>query len=96
MKDVIYRQDAIDAFDAQCWERINIPICKEIRNAAKDTIKKLPSAQPERKTGKWIFPYETTTMVTHCSECGAYGNKNNNFCPHCGADMRGEQDEQRD
>lgn len=52
----------------------------------------------ERKKGKWIvhlggkyvgFPcahYE-------CSECHAYMPDNTNFCPNCGADMRGEEDE---
>lgn len=47
MKDLIDRQAAIDAFDKQNWNLLNIPICKEIRNAAKDTIRALPSAQPE-------------------------------------------------
>jgi len=41
----------------------------------------------KRKTGKWIFPYETTRLVSICSECGAHGR--GNFCSNCGADMRG-------
>ena len=45
----------------------------------------LPSAQPERKKGRWI------DMDDHvmCSCCGAthYGS-DKNFCPNCGADMR--------
>lgn len=45
--DVISRQAAIDALDKQFWRSLNIPICKEIRNVAKETIKSLPSAQPE-------------------------------------------------
>ena len=28
-----------------------------------------------------------------CSECGAQGNKDDNFCRHCGADMRGAEHE---
>ena len=47
MRDLISRQDAIDAFDKQTWGLLNVPICKEIRKAAQDTIKALPSAQPE-------------------------------------------------
>ena len=47
MSDPISRQEAIDAFDKQFWSLLNIPICKEIRKAAKDTIKALPPVQPE-------------------------------------------------
>ena len=58
----------------------------------------LPSAQPERKTGRWI-PHEDEDGEHYgdkCSECGEwyvmpYGKTN--FCPNCGANMRGEQDE---
>lgn len=51
MADTIYRQEAIDElrlrFDdtAESW--------MEMRDLVIDTIKDLPSAQPERKTGKW-------------------------------------------
>ena len=49
--------------------------------------------QPERKTGRWIDGSIPTYAA--CSECGyqeryAYEN---NFCPHCGADMRGDKEE---
>lgn len=50
-------------------------------------IEKLPSAQPERKTGKWIDD--------NCSVCGFYVHHGDarNFCPNCGADMRGDENE---
>ncbi len=44
MDDCISRRAAIDALDKQFWTPLNIPICKEIRNVAKETIKALPSA----------------------------------------------------
>ena len=52
-----------------------------------DAVIGVPSAQPERKTGRWIDD--------NCSECGQYVYHGDvrNFCPNCGADMRGEQDE---
>ena len=64
------------------------------------TIWKLPPAQPERIKGRWIsadaiFGGEPF----YCSECGentrdtVMGKPRWNFCPNCGADMRGEQDE---
>ena len=60
-----------------------------------------PSAQPERKTGKWIeknnpnySPFDTSGEVTRvCSECGysyavrAYFR----YCPNCGARMEVEE-----
>jgi len=49
----------------------------------------IDTEQTERKKGKWIFPYETTTMVSICSECGAHGK--GNICPNCGAQMRGDK-----
>lgn len=64
----------------------------------------LPSAQPERKTGKWIDAERprwdgTTYYLRQCSICGYERTDCNrdldtNFCPHCGADMRGDADEQ--
>lgn len=60
----------------------------------------LPSAQSERKKGKWI----TTRTWAHdgeiyCDQCesdapteGDYRQVKTNFCPNCGADMRGEQE----
>ncbi len=65
----------------------------------------LPSAQPERKKGKWIYGEDEHGIDGyHCSECGFfvpwdYVHKFINyiedydFCPHCCADMKkdGEQ-----
>lgn len=51
-------------------------------------------AEPERKTGKWIYDTERvagdgwTYSQYHCSECGfqELGGLAN-FCPHCGSEM---------
>ena len=65
------------------------------------TIKTLPSAEP--KTGKWIIATGMMPPEFHghhcCSKCGNFANMEppfgnredlSNFCPYCGADMRGE------
>lgn len=43
----------------------------------------LPSAQPERKNGKWEKAY-------YCSECNRITTFCTFYCPNCGASMKGE------
>lgn len=65
-------------------------------------IQQQPTIEPKR--GEWIADKENMTCV--CSVCGAdevqftyglgeywYGVGKSNFCPNCGADMRGADDE---
>ena len=49
-------------------------------------LKDLPSAQPEQRTGKWL---NVCMDYGECSECGFCG-LTTDYCPSCGADMRGE------
>lgn len=71
----------------------------ELPNIAvsKENFEKMRPIEPERKTGKWInrslnILYPEWERYT-CSVCGKH-SYNYDFCPNCGADMRGEQDEQ--
>ena len=63
-------------------------------------------AQPERKKGKWLQKEVADVegfeevQVAKCSVCDRYLTtpyiyhfSDYNFCPFCGADMRGEEDE---
>jgi len=64
-------------------------------NGAKLLIDEQPTIEPERMKGKWInrslnIVYPEWERYT-CSVCGKH-SYNYDFCPNCGADMRGEED----
>ena len=57
-----------------------------------EALKALPSAEPKR--GEWIHNGSQWKNRWICSECGyMYYLQQPNFCPNCGADMRGERNE---
>ena len=97
LDDTISRQAAISHVD-------DVPYIKDHPNVGllwKAWIESLPSAQPERKKGKWI-PQDhnktngiASTLVYYYPKCSVCGHCDNytNFCSNCGADMRGEQDD---
>lgn len=64
----------------------------------KDTIDAMPTIEPERKKGKWMPENRTIDAFWVCSSCGFpseahAANILYNFCPNCGADMRGDSNE---
>ena len=91
--DLISRQAAIDVIDKEQKEiDVSDVSAMYAYSKCKAIIKQLPSAQPKR--GKWIGKYPVSSI---CSECGYLINDSKvkvfAFCPNCGADMRGEQNE---
>lgn len=83
--DTISRQAAIDALDKR-FDSIPMEQTAEILQLRKD-LRELPSAQPERKRGKWILKPNIYGVV-YCSKCDYELHTNNtNFCPNCGAEM---------
>ena len=108
MTDLISRQAAIDAADKiieRDTSGSNAVVNAMI--AWSEYIRALPSAQPERKKGKRIKIPEfcgddvSGFIDNHfsCSECKKEAEINSwgfyilsDFCPNCGADMRGGQD----
>jgi hypothetical protein len=106
--DCISRQAAIDYFvtNVGFHDEDGYPIedSDELRKIWTEYFDGIPSAQPERKRGKWIYSEDEYGVDGyHCDKCGFfvpwdYVHKfinyieDYNFCPNCGADMRGEQD----
>lgn len=61
-------------------------------NTIRGNLRTFPAITPERKPGRWVES-ELYAMPFKCSECGRHEFTASNFCPKCGAEMRGEQDE---
>ena len=102
MSDLIERQSAIDAIK-KCRNESDMPdMWYDGMSCALRCIYQLPSAQPERKRGKWIKVNGKTAIncsaCYHCSWSRSFEDtvKRFNFCPYCGADMREVDDERPD
>lgn len=95
MSDLISRQQAIDALHnylvkKRCPDDGTLT-CRLIEN---EVINKLPSMQPERPKGNWI--HQAKFSRVECDQCGKVFRNTfapKNFCPNCGADMRGDKHE---
>lgn len=101
MDELISRQDVIDAVYNHSDS------CGYWVGTAKDMeelLNGLPTADPERKKGKWIWlssTYDRTPceMRFWCSEChhetivhtSGTSDPWEHYCPNCGADMRGDE-----
>lgn len=100
MSDLISRQAAIDALADMHCKSDEDGYVWIIRSDAWARIDALPSAQPERKKGKWIYCEDEYGIDGyHCDKCGFFVPwdythkfidfiKDYHFCPNCGADMR--------
>ena len=94
MTDLIERQAVIDCIDRMKDHAENHQQRLGIM-AVGLNVCALPSAEPERKKGKWEN-YIADTGVEHwrvirCSECEKVAIERYNYCPHCGAYMREEE-----
>ena len=90
--DLISRQAAIDTYletvSSLCVDEGDgmLTACARDRDIL-EMLENLPSVQP--KTGRWI-PIKPLLTAARCSECKSAFTERTNYCPHCGAKMRGE------
>lgn len=98
--DLIDRKAAIDAVN-KAFDRETL-LTGFVRSIAIRAIRDMPSTQPERKKGRWIKVKAGKWFKSNnftCSECDNmlnfdgvnFGRGDANYCPNCGADMRGER-----
>ena len=89
MKEYIEKQQAIDALrnylvEKRCPDDGTLT-CRLIEN---EVINKLPSVQPERKTGHWILDRSGRHCCSKCMEpCASYAmmKPRDKFCKMCGS-----------
>lgn len=96
MDDIIYRQAALEAIEEYA-DRLQMVNWKEnptilykayALNWCINTIRDLPSAQPEQKTGHWIPILRASENDEYrCSVCSQPMGFDYDYCPHCGARM---------
>ena len=97
-EDAISREAALDAvnnvlapFIPILWgSPMAIPL--EIARAIND----LPSVQPQKPKGKWIYHDDWASdgeCCYECSVCGRAYDYDMNYCGCCGVDMRGDENE---
>lgn len=95
MKDIIYREDAINLIEEIETQRLK----GEIELAYAPTLKGLMLLPSAERTGKWIVKkdWEGKTRRCICDQCGhdtgLYTWENPNYCENCGARMVTEGEE---
>lgn len=91
-EDVVSRPAVIKAVDAHTNEDGTLDDDISI------ILEDLPSVTPIRPKGEWLLTHEFLAVeggsidYIKCSCCEMWSLEQGDFCPNCGADMRGEND----
>ena len=87
-EDAISRKSAINEWYDFCEYR------RDEDDDMEDRLNELPSVQPKAKTGRWIDEkwYGTDLIGVTCSKCGVVESRFSEYCPNCGAEMKGDKD----
>lgn len=88
MSDYIKREDAIrQIVKTSARDELDIPAIGTVLNI----LSEMDSADVrENVRGEWIDRGKDMTIRWQCSECGRKDTHIYNFCPNCGASMRGD------
>ena len=97
--ELISKEAAIDAMTNTLWHYPNecyrnLNEYEFAKGLAELGLKSVPPAQPERKKGKWMYDGDCY-ICDQCKSafCWWADSQTSNYCPNCGADMRGEQND---
>lgn len=85
MGDLISREAAINAVIK------HLPLGYDYVLGVREAIEALPSAEPQK--GKWVTISDGYVEMVKCDQCGKIADDISNFCPSCGADMRGVEND---
>ena len=91
VRDCISRQDAIETSLEFFVEFLGGAFYENSQKELIARFQRLPSAEPERKKGKWIY---NSPVTMKCNQCGLvikdWDWHRFKYCPNCISDMRGE------
>ena len=59
-------------------------------NEVRELVNELPSVQPIRPKGVWRFNNDGSYTCSKCKYLVFYSGDMSNYCPDCGADLRGD------
>lgn len=88
MSDLIDRQAAIDAVKEKVFHNLTDEFYGTMQ-----VLEELPSAQPERKKGRWLRKENEWNLWYECSICGEKAPRDSigrpwdrsDYCPNCGS-----------
>lgn len=90
MDDRISRQAAIDCLIDALYDLDEADLIDKV--FFEEELKKVPSIQPEQKTGRWLV--NSDGYYPYCSICKnePLGRIMTDYCPNCGAHMKSEEE----
>lgn len=75
-------------YDMRCNEKFPI----YYKPAIDEVIKTIVADAQEVRRGRWTYNANFAEPPFKCSACGKSQGRLSNYCPNCGADMRGEEE----